>query len=224
LGDVSTLSVQDLIDKLIVPLLPPSKTFYRIGILRPDEAFSNLSLEDIKEKFPGTPIDWVTLDDLSYGAAVVMHRERVTDFVHPYERTSTPIPTGIVLADGKLVTILPGFILYPVKKKAWFTTSRDNQTTVTIQVVLGVVAYGVIKLHGLIPRPKGQARIKVTLPTLSNGYKTVVTEELGSTTTRFCRLGYVLEHYGAIQEYALAENKQVGVMIGRDGIIGELPE
>jgi hypothetical protein len=220
LGDVPTLSAQSVIDRLITPLLnAPLRRLNQIGIFRPDGAYPDLSLGDIKAKFPDTLIDWVTLDDVSYGAAAIMHRKNALDSIDAYEGKSTYSPTGIILVDGRLVTILPGFIVLPVERKVWFTTSQDDQTTITIRLIEGVMPLGEVKLEGLSPRPKGQSRIKVTLSIDSHGWTSVTAEELGSNLTRSKALGIMIRDSTVIEGY-----EQTGMMIGRDGVIGELPE
>jgi hypothetical protein len=223
LGNVTALSVQDVIDRLIIPF-PRWRKLDRIGIIRPEGAFPGLSLEDFREKLPGILINWVTLHDLSYGSAIMAHREDVLDSIHPLGWESTVTPMGTVLADGKLVTIMPGFIRLPVEWKVWFTTSRDNQTSVTIRVMMGVKTSDVVKLEGLLPRAKGQAGIKVTISANPFGWTSITAEELGSDLRQTWVLGYIIADDKAIKEYELAENKQTGTVIGKDGIIGELPE
>jgi hypothetical protein len=223
-GDAATLSVQGVLDRLVTPLRLSSRKIDRIGIFRPGGAFSELFLEELRAKLPETLINWVTLDDLSYGAAVVMHSERMLDLANRYLRLTTSIPIGVVLADGRSVTILPGFTLLPVKRKVWFTTSRDNQTAITIQLIEGMTPCMTFKLDGLIPRPRGQARIKITLSCDSVGRAFLNIKELGSNLQRSWALENIVRQEVAIEEYELAGHKQIGIMIDRDGVIGELPE
>jgi hypothetical protein len=83
LDHVATLSVREVIDRLISPW---SRKFDRIGVFQHEGTLDQSFIEDLKAEFPQTPIDWLTLDDLSYGAAIKVHRLGVLDSIYPYEK------------------------------------------------------------------------------------------------------------------------------------------
>lgn len=224
LNDVIISTVDDVVDKLITPIVPPSRKLDRIGVFRAPEAPLCLLLEDLRARFPGTLVDWVTLNELSYGAALAMHRIETLDTVAPIHTASANVPVGVMLADGKVVTILPGFFCLPTKRKVWFTTSQDNQTTITVRLLRGILPYGEVKLEGLLPRPKGEARIKVTFSIVGAGYSSITVEDLYSNLRKSETLGEIGDDFWAIMAYKLTEEKQIGVMVGKDGIMGELPK
>jgi hypothetical protein len=70
LGEVESLTAQDLVDKLV-----PQRKINRVAILRPEGAFPELSSADVEAKFPDIPLKWVTLDVISRGAAFIMHEQ-----------------------------------------------------------------------------------------------------------------------------------------------------
>ncbi|PVF99033.1 hypothetical protein CPB86DRAFT_704052 [Serendipita vermifera] len=208
LNDVIISTVDDVVDKLITPIVPPSRKLDRIGVFRAPGAPICLSLEGLRAIFLGTLVDWVTLNELSYGAAFTVHRIETLDTVEPLHTAITNIPVGVMLADGKVVTILPGFFCLPTKRKVWFTTSQDNQTTITVRLLRGILPYGEVKLEGLLPRPKGEARIKVTFSIVGAGYSSITVEDLYSNLRKSETLGDIDDDFWAIMAYKLAEESR----------------
>ncbi|PVF92067.1 hypothetical protein CPB86DRAFT_240531 [Serendipita vermifera] len=226
LGGISDeLSIQTMMDKLVNPIAPEYTRLYCIGILRPEGAFPNLSSTDLEARFPGTPVKWVTLDDLSHGTAVFMHRQNTS-----YEDSIGPeysyLPLGLVLANGQTVTVLPSDQLLPTDRRIVLSTSKDNQKTATLRFVIGTIPWGEVVLEGLSPKARGEARIKLTIDCGHNGGTVVTAEEVGSAMKRVQRLKNILDHSSEDAKAYEAETtkKQVEQTPGVDGVIGELPE
>lgn len=74
LNDAGDLTPQDVVDKLIKPTIGKSSLVDLVGILRP-EGESPEILSVLEAQFPNTVFKWVTLTELSHGAAIIMHRE-----------------------------------------------------------------------------------------------------------------------------------------------------
>jgi hypothetical protein len=234
LNDLISLNTQEVYDKLVKSIVPTETRLHRIGVLRPEGAFPDVSLTDLEYKFTKAPVELVTLDELSHGAAITMDLAPTSPIINWCgfgEPISTYLPTGIILADGKSMMILPDNEDLPAKRKFTLTTSQDNQTTATIRLVRGNVPFGEISLEGLIPRPKGQAAINFTLDIDEDGATTVTMEEVGTDLKKDISLGDIdswdhskIAPHEAYQTYHKGESKQVGITIGENGIVGELPE
>jgi hypothetical protein len=227
-------NIDELYDRLVGSIVPREINLHLVCILRPEGSFPDLSNTDLESKFPGIPVQWVTLDDISYGAALQMNRESVTSsttMLSSLQGIDTRQRTlGITLADGNIVTILPELRTVPSKWKFMFTTCRDNQTTTTIRLWRGTKFCAQVTLKGLKPKLRGQTMIKVTLDTSSLGETTLSTEEFGTGLKITNALGMALQLYtpdmdiDATQISKENTGEQVEMTLGRDGIIGELPE
>ncbi|PVF92263.1 hypothetical protein CPB86DRAFT_802165 [Serendipita vermifera] len=173
--------------------------------------------------FEGTSVEWLTLDDLSRCAAL-MDREPPIRGDYAYEPEFTCVPTGVMLSDGKVAEILPSSAELPIRKTVYLTTSQDNQTTVTVQLYQGNELFVEVKLEGLIPRPKHQAAIRITL-TL-DWTTTVVVEEIGTDLKMEKSLEVVLSDWKPLihEAYQKSTDKQIVMKLGENGVIGELPE
>ncbi|PVF91834.1 hypothetical protein CPB86DRAFT_802516 [Serendipita vermifera] len=228
LGDVSLLSTQDIWDKLVTPVVSSGVKVHRVGILRPEGVLPGIPNAEVEALFVDTPVDWVTLDGLSRGAAFVMTREPTSPEVLVCgfgEPETTYVPSGITLANGDLVTIVPDDEELPTIQSAIFTTSQDNQTTVTVRLNRGVTFFGDVALEGLIPRAKSQAAIRVTVDIKAEGDTVVTVEELGTDLKKVENLGNIIRSGSdAYVTYRESSRKQVEMTFGQDGIVGELPE
>lgn len=94
----------------------------------------------------------------------------------------TPLSLGIETGDnGAMTVIIPRNSSVPCKKtRDNFSTARDNQTAVTIQVFEGERGFtkfnnllGKFNLEGIAPAPRGVPQIEVTFDVNSNGILTV---------------------------------------------------
>ncbi|CAK9029692.1 unnamed protein product [Durusdinium trenchii] len=91
-----------------------------------------------------------------------------------------PLSLGVATHDGLSSVFLPRNTRVPVKKTKVFSTAKDNQARVTVEVVQGEFRQatqnkelGVFILEGIPPAPAGIAQIEVTFDVDSNGILSV---------------------------------------------------
>ncbi|PVF99030.1 hypothetical protein CPB86DRAFT_316951 [Serendipita vermifera] len=233
--NIDLSSIGDVYDKLVVPIVPAGVKLHQIGILRPEGAFPDICATDLESKFPDTPVKWLTLDDLSYGTAVVMS-DKPTTQTRQVSTLGTPaeayLPIGVALSTGKSVTILPKGRNFSVGRIFFFTTSKDNQQTATVRLLRGNVPIGEVTLEGMIPRPKGEPAIKVTSSYKPPGGITVTVGEIGTDLKVKKDVENVIncdDYFNgkvteACEAYEKCLDKQIDMTFGENGIIGELPE
>lgn len=176
------LSPQDISNNIFIPAISYEEVVDLIGIFRPEGEDPTVTA-GLVSRFSNTTIKWVSLADFSYGAAVVMHRES-TSSTRSTGRFTLPLPLGITLANGQTVTAMEQGCSIPGDEVVLFTNSCENQTTATIRFVRGTLPGGVVIIRGLSEKPKGDARIQVTIDA-SRWENTIVTvEEVGSTARK----------------------------------------
>ncbi|PVF92265.1 hypothetical protein CPB86DRAFT_819779 [Serendipita vermifera] len=208
LGDVSFLNTQSVYNNLVKPIISSSSHVDYVGILRPEGAFPGVSSTDLESMFPNTCVTWVTLDDIAYGAALLQYRRppppastssNTTTGIHG--RFLRSIPIGIMLSNEKVVTVVSEEGQLPVKTRLIFTISQDNQITATVRVCTIIKLIGETKLEGLIPKPKGHARIRVTLDINGYEYNKMTVEDLDT---------------GLHQQFGIcSRRKATGIALGR---------
>ncbi|PVF92275.1 hypothetical protein CPB86DRAFT_791321 [Serendipita vermifera] len=226
--DVEGWTAQDVYDKLVRSVLPPdNKKFEQVGILCPEGSLPNLSASELESMLDSVPIKWMQLTDISYGAAMFMNRQAL---VYDSDQiicgpAKTYLPTGITLANGKTITMVPTRTFCPVERKLFFTNSHDNQTAATVKILRGTIPFKKLTLEGLTPKPRGEARIKVTFEIGEHGDTSLKIEECGTDKKVYQGFGSIL--YRSKLEMDAYEkettNKQIEMTIGADGIVGELP-
>ncbi|CAJ1439248.1 unnamed protein product [Effrenium voratum] len=91
-----------------------------------------------------------------------------------------PLSLGVATHDGLSSVFLPRNTRVPVKKTKVFSTAKDNQPRVTVEVVQGEFRrasqnkeLGEFNLEGISPAPAGQPQIEVTFDVDSNGILSV---------------------------------------------------
>jgi hypothetical protein len=230
--DVDSLSTDDLYDKLIHSRVVERRQLHLVGILRPEGAFPEVSATYLESKLLNVPVKWVTLDDISYGAAILMDRKftssKATSPSLPAISNATKIPTGIALANGSVVTVFPKGEAIPTTRSFIFTTFQDDQATATAQLCLGTVPCAKVTLEGLTSRTRGQAAIKVTLDIQKAWDATLSMEEIGTGLRTTMPLMTVFDLWKPITDADKAEreraDEQLEMAFGKDGVVGELPE
>ncbi|PVF92266.1 hypothetical protein CPB86DRAFT_717745 [Serendipita vermifera] len=222
---------RDVYDKLIKPIVPSWPELHHIGILRPEEAFPDISATDLESMFPEARVRWVTLDDIAHGAAVDLYRspssQSASHSPPDWGLFIAPLPISVILANGHLVMVIPEKEKLPMKATAIFTTSRDNQTTATIRMYVSITPVGEVTLEGLIPKLKGQTRIKVTLRIDSIEDTRMTVEELGTGLKQAKDFGDLFLWYLEDTGYSVdmeSMSEPTAMTFGEDGVIGELPE
>lgn len=95
-------------------------------------------------------------------------------------------------ANGVLTPIIPRNSIIPNKRSKIFTTTRDNQESVTVRVLEGDRAQadlnnflGSLTLSGIDPAPRGEAQIEVTFVLDANNILEVKAVDL--TTGKFAQ-------------------------------------
>jgi molecular chaperone DnaK len=98
-----------------------------------------------------------------------------------------PLSLGIEGRNGLYWEIKEHNTHIPTRRSEIFTTSRDNQETLTLHVLEGEYelvqhnsSLAVIELHGTAPAPQGTPQIEVTFDIDANGVLDVNAKDLGS--------------------------------------------
>lgn len=225
LGDAGHHSLQEVVDEIFKRAHSNEDSVKLIGIFRPEGQSPEVTAA-LEAQFPNTTIKWVSLADLSYGTAAVMHGE----FTSLHQHTGSvnlPLPLGITLASGQTVTVMEQHCEIPRDKVVLFTNSRDNQRAATVRLVRGTLPGGVITVGGLLEKPRGETRIQVKT-SASRWENTVVTvEELGSTARKVVSIPNIVTCV-TIADVKVYESpkipKQLKSMADANNVIGELPE
>jgi hypothetical protein len=215
--DFKSLNIDDVYDRLVRPIIMLSTTKLEyIVILRPEGAFSNISAADLESKLPNVCIEWITLDDISRGAALFMDLMQIMG-----DEQDTCLPIEIALANGKSVIVVLDHIQNP-RGSFFFTTSQDNQTTATVQVSRDTHPWASLTLEGMIPRPRGEALLKVTFRV--DGYDAIIVVEEIETGLKSSEFRGDTISPPKLNTYEESIGNRVEMVFGKDGIIGELPE
>jgi hypothetical protein len=226
LGTVDELSTDDVVNKLVLPTVSSLDAIRCIGILQPENSFPNISSWDLRFHFPDIPLLWLSVADLSHGSACVA--EYHTPLIEMCDYDGGPDITAtslcIELADGQLVTLLPIGSTLPMSRLFYLTTSKDNQTTATLQFCKDDVPCNRTTVEGLTPRSRGTTRVKVLARCDRFRETTVIIQELGSWEKTMVTLErtrtMISDPVNPVRSFQWSESPSFGV----DGIIGELPE
>lgn len=99
---------------------------------------------------------------------------------------TAPLHIGVAKSDGFVLTLLPKNFTLPNRRSALFTTSKENQTQVTIRVLAGIAprveentVVAELVLEGLTPHPDGAPVVRVTLDADETGATKIFAEEIG---------------------------------------------
>ena len=119
---------------------------------------------------PGTPITINTPDVISASTATRLYTRLI---LPPQPRRLgqyiVPLPVSVASASGSAITLVPPRYRIPTDERIVLTTSKENQRSVTLHLLLGNhplakdnMVRGAACLEGLKALPKGEARIRVS--------------------------------------------------------------
>ncbi|EDR04980.1 uncharacterized protein LACBIDRAFT_294984 [Laccaria bicolor S238N-H82] len=120
--------------------------------------------------YPGTPITINTPDVISASAAARLYtRLNLPPQPRRLAQYIVPLPVSVTSASGGAITLVPPRYRIPTNESIVLTTSKDNQRSVTVHLLLGNhplakdnLVRGAAFLEGLKALPKGEARIRVS--------------------------------------------------------------
>lgn len=132
--------------------------------------------EKVKKFFNKTPYKGINPDEVVARGAAIQGAILTGDVKGIVLVDVTPLSLGIETLGGVFTRIIPKNTALPVAKKQTFTTSEDNQTSVTINAFQGEREFvkdnhsmGTFNLTGIPPAPRGIPQIEVTFDIDTNG-------------------------------------------------------
>eukprot|EP00007_Cunea_sp_BSH-02190019_P005585 CAMPEP_0174233232 /NCGR_PEP_ID=MMETSP0417-20130205/3321_1 /TAXON_ID=242541 /ORGANISM="Mayorella sp, Strain BSH-02190019" /LENGTH=650 /DNA_ID=CAMNT_0015311405 /DNA_START=139 /DNA_END=2091 /DNA_ORIENTATION=+ len=144
--------------------------------------------EMIRDYFGKEPCKSINPDEaVAYGAAIqaaILTGTATGKAKEALLLDVTPISVGVESAGGKMAVIVPRNTTIPTKGTKMFSTNRDNQTSVKVQVYEGERPLtqnnhflGTFTLDNIPPQPRAKPRIEVTFDIDANGILTVTALE-----------------------------------------------
>ena len=120
--------------------------------------------------YPGTPITINAPDVISASTATRLYtRLNLPPQPRRLGQYVVPLPVSVASASGSAITLVPPRYRIPTDERIVLTTSKDNQRSVTVNLLLGNhplakdnMVRGAAYLKGLKGLPKGEARIRVS--------------------------------------------------------------
>ncbi|KAI3361807.1 hypothetical protein L3Q82_002148 [Scortum barcoo] len=143
----------------------------------------------VKEFFNGKePSRGINPDEaVAYGAAVQAGVLSGEDVDYLVLLDVCPLTLGIETVGGVMTKLIPRNTVVPTKKSQIFSTTSDNQPTVTIKIYEGERPLtkdnhllGTFDLTGIPPAPRGVPQIEVTFEMNVNGILRVTAEDKGT--------------------------------------------
>lgn len=102
-----------------------------------------------------------------------------------------PLTLGIMTSGGIMTNLIRRNEAIPVKKSQDFSTNKDNQTTVTIEIFQGErhftkdnILLGQFDLFGIEPKPRGIPKIEICYDVDANGILSVTAKDKNTTNEK----------------------------------------
>jgi molecular chaperone DnaK len=140
--------------------------------------------ERVKKYFGREPHKGVNPDEVVAIGAAVQAGVLSGDVKDMVLLDVTPLSLGVETLGGVMTVMIPRNTTIPTRKEETYSTADDNQTKVEIHVLQGERAearynrpLGRFHLEGIMPAPRGMAKIKVTFDIDANGILSVAAKD-----------------------------------------------
>ncbi len=140
--------------------------------------------ERVKKYFGKEPHKGVNPDEVVAIGAAVQAGVLSGDVKDMVLLDVTPLSLGVETLGGVMTVMIPRNTTIPTRKEEVYSTADDNQTKVEIHVLQGERAearynrpLGRFHLEGIMPAPRGMAKIKVTFDIDANGILSVTARD-----------------------------------------------
>ncbi|KAJ7576676.1 hypothetical protein C8J56DRAFT_972566 [Mycena floridula] len=175
-GTTATSDIPDILRVLVNPLLEQwvetegrDIHIHRIFITDITGVLATTVIAHLETQFSDTVIS-VTPPIAQVAAVTALRTHHTVERINETADPVVPLHIGIRRTDGTLAVAMPRHRHAPTIYSILLTTSQEGQTTATFNLIVSDSPYavdgiplGTIKIAGLQARPKGQARIRVSI-------------------------------------------------------------
>ncbi|KAJ7575678.1 hypothetical protein C8J56DRAFT_974438 [Mycena floridula] len=175
-GTTVTSDIPDILRVLVNPLLEQwvetegrDSHIHRIFITDITGVLATTVIAHLETQFSDAVIS-VTPPIAQVAAVAALKKHHTVERINEIANPIVPLNIGIRRTDGTLAVAMPSHRHAPTIYSILLTTSQEGQTTATLNLILSDSPYavdgiplGTIKIAGLQTRPKGQARIRVSI-------------------------------------------------------------
>jgi molecular chaperone DnaK len=151
--------------------------------------------EKVKQIFGREPEQGINPDEVVAIGAAVQASVLLGEVTDVLLLDVTPLTLGIEVKGGLVEPIIPRNTTIPCRKSKVFTTAKDNQDMVRVQILQGEREMSEdnkrlanVELHGLPPAPRGVPEIEVTFEIDANGIMNVRAKDLGTGKAHTARV------------------------------------